>query len=772
MTDYIERRESIQQWLGNDPQLIAAAMANRYIGANPAIPHSYRVFSENGIMQTAEGLYDLNLAARLPLAQAGQYAYAYGLVWSDDDRSIDTLMLPFGPVRLYLNDEMLYRSTAVEELLPGAKVIVPVLFRKGWNTFLIEAVNTEAGFGCLFGAVEAKVRIMNVLSPFEDRAGTAGWVYSHAVSTRVYGIDNGMPDYRFTEEASGLHWLPELEWPKQKLDRPNCERIFGLPEQRAVAYSWTRLSFEQTKPASVWSGKVHGATTIWLDGQLILELTPAESGSFSHEIVRNVREGELLVRTESSEHAWGFELAIHASDGEQARFELPVPVHGASAQQTWLHVGPLAANAQLSPSEVQTMKRLFACSERSSGSESIRNSGHTYWSLDGPGMRVRPYYENAMLSNKWTTSGVTNFGRWDYPLGVTMYGLLRTARVLKREDIAQYAHAHIASCTEMYDYSLWDKEQYGFPSVNHQLVVMRMLDNSGSFGSAMLEAYLGAERQEEQQLRIAGVIADFIEHRLERREDGAYYRLCAGEYSADTMWADDLYMSTPFLCRYYRATGQRSYIDDAARQFLLYRQYLFLPISGVMSHVYDFKYNKATGVPWGRGNGWCLFSLSELLELMPEDHLDRPELLAFFEELCAGILVLQGESGLWHQVLTHPDAYEEASCTAMFVYAFARGVRFGWLEKPAAYEAAACKGWRGLISKAIDRQGNVHGVCSGSRYSYSADYYKYDLLTVLNDNHGIGIMLLAGVEMASLAEAMCVQKPAAEASEVISHGNR
>ncbi|WP_244878883.1 glycoside hydrolase family 88 protein [Paenibacillus lautus] len=39
------------------------------------------------------------------------------------------------------------------------------------------------------------------------------------------------------------------------------------------------------------------------------------------------------------------------------------------------------------------------------------------------------------------------------------------------------------------------------------------------------------------------------------------------------------------------------------------------------------------------------------------------------------------------------EAYEEASCTAMFAYAFARGVRFGWLENPAPFADAAIRAW-------------------------------------------------------------------------------
>lgn len=760
MTQYLERRESIHYWLGEDDHSILNVMANRYIGANPEIPFSYRVFSEEGIMQTEEGLYDINLAEKLPEALSGRYAYAFGLVWSDDERSIDTLMMPFGPIRLYVNEELLYRSTAAEELHTNAKVIVPMVFRKGWNTLLIEAVKTPAGFGCQFGAIEAKVRIMNVLSPFESREGAAGWVYSIDVPGRLYDSALGFPDYRQVEEASGLRWMPARNWQEDKLQKGNCERIFGLPKQSSAAYSWTKIAAQQSQ--SKWSGKVLGATTLWLDGRIILEI--ADAGDFRLELSPAIQGGNLLVRTESSEQGWGFELEILSSDGMSSIFELPVPIQGAAGdRQTWLHLGPLAADVWLEPSQVQTMKQVFDSGFKSSSAEIYETK--VYWSLDGPNQIVRPYYENAMLSNKWTTGSVTNFGRWDYPLGVTMYGLLRTSRALKRDDIASYAASHIRSCTDMYEYALWDKEQYGFPSINHQLVLMKMLDNCGSFGSAMLEAYLYEAQSEERLLRIADEIADFMANRLERLEDGAFYRLCEGEYSADTMWADDLYMSTPFLGRYYKATGDSRYMDDAARQFLLYRSYLFIPEHGVMSHVYDFKYDHATQIPWGRGNGWCLFSLSELLEILPADHTERPALLAFFRELCAGILALQGDSGLWHQVITRPDAYEEASCTAMFAYAFARGVRLGWLEDRDVYRVAALRAWRGLTGKAIDRQGNVHGVCSGSRYSFTSDYYSNDLLTVVNDNHGIGIMLLAGVEIDCMKKDLKEQKPVTEVND-------
>ena len=209
-------------------------------------------------------------------------------------------------------------------------------------------------------------------------------------------------------------------------------------------------------------------------------------------------------------------------------------------------------------------------------------------------------------------------------------------------------------------------------------------------------------------------------------------------------------MSVPFLCRYYQYSGKHRYIDDAANQFFGFKKRLYIPEHRLMSHVYDMDREKATGIPWGRGNGWTVFSLSELLQVLPKDHQHRDELIHFFRELCAGILALQDPEGMWHQVLTHPESYPETSCTSMFICAFSRGVRHGWLEEPDRYSEAAVRAWDALTRISIDREGNVHGVCRGSEFSFTPDYYINELLWKFNDTHGMGIVPLAGVEVIRL----------------------
>ena len=72
--------------------------------------------------------------------------------------------------------------------------------------------------------------------------------------------------------------------------------------------------------------------------------------------------------------------------------------------------------------------------------------------------------------------------------------------------------------------------------------------------------------------------------------------------------------------------------------------------------------------------------MTELLEVLPEDHPKRNDLIEFLNTLCEGYLALQDDEGMWHQVLNDHESYPETSCTSMFIYAFSRGIRFGWLK--------------------------------------------------------------------------------------------
>ncbi len=356
-----------------------------------------------------------------------------------------------------------------------------------------------------------------------------------------------------------------------------------------------------------------------------------------------------------------------------------------------------------------------------------------FWRFKYDELWLRPYY------------GEGNFGRWSYPLGVTLYGLLRTGQLLKSNEIKNYVKAHIERAVETFDYGLWDRDRHGGAASLHNLLCsIDSLDDCGAFGALVEEGKisLGCEGTE----RVCGYISDYIENRQARTPEGAFFRKeQLHSFHNRTMWLDDLYMSVPFLCRRYLLTGDEKYLDDCAKQFIQYKKMLYIKEEHLMSHVYDFRHDLATGVPWGRGNGWTVFSLSELLAVMPKTHKDRGTMEGIFKDLCGGYLRCQSPDGRWRQVLNEEDAYLETSCSAMFACAFTRGWRAGLLD--GSYAEAAKRAVDSILANSVDAEGNVYGVCRGSEFAFSPDYYKNDLPPRLNDTHGTGIVLLAIYEV-------------------------
>ncbi|MGM0126104.1 hypothetical protein IGI37_003505 [Enterococcus sp. AZ194] len=379
----------------------------------------------------------------------------------------------------------------------------------------------------------------------------------------------------------------------------------------------------------------------------------------------------------------------------------------------WLYCGPVKDSEQ--------PKMDFSVVQESSNGESI------YWEAPFVGAKVR-LSRNSSL-----------FAHWTYWMGVTLYGFLEASEYFSQEEWKTYSIHSVEQIITHDDYGQWDRKVYQYPLINTQFYWLRELDDCGSFGSLMLES-LNYE-QNEKIFPIAYRIANFMKDETLRQADGAFYR------ENDTMWVDDLYMSVPFLVRYWELSQKECYLTDAINQMKFFRERFFINEKNIMSHIFDTRFKKANQLPWSRGNGWVMFSLSELLEKMPATHERRDEVEAFYNELSVGIIASQDTNGLWHQLLDDKEAYFESSSTAMFICALSRGIRNGYLQEKLIEKATETvqKAWEGLAEFCIDKSGNLYGVCRGSGFSFSRDYY-HSLGWLLNDAHGTGIVALAGVE--------------------------
>jgi rhamnogalacturonyl hydrolase YesR len=180
-------------------------------------------------------------------------------------------------------------------------------------------------------------------------------------------------------------------------------------------------------------------------------------------------------------------------------------------------------------------------------------------------------------------------------------------------------------------------------------------------------------------------------------------------------WIDDMYMITELQLQAYRATGDKKYLDRTALEMVAYLDKLQKP-NGLFYHGPEFPFF------WGRGNGWVAGGMTELLSDLPKNHPKRARIMEGYTKMMASLLKYQGADGAWHQLLDHPESYEESSCTAMFTYAMIVGAKKGWL-KDKAYAQAARKGWLGLNKLFIDKDGLVDKVCVGTGQTNSLEFY-------------------------------------------------
>jgi unsaturated rhamnogalacturonyl hydrolase len=191
-------------------------------------------------------------------------------------------------------------------------------------------------------------------------------------------------------------------------------------------------------------------------------------------------------------------------------------------------------------------------------------------------------------------------------------------------------------------------------------------------------------------------------------------------------WIDDMYMMTLLQVQAFRATGDRTYIDRAAREMTAYLDKLQQP-NGLFYHAPDVPFF------WGRGNGWTAAGMAELLRSLPADHPNRPQILKGYRKMLATLLEYQGEDGMWRQLIDRPEAWPETSCTGMFTFALVTGVKHGWLEAN-PYKRAARKAWLGLIGY-INADSDVREVCEGTNKQNDYQYYL-DRKRNIGDLHG------------------------------------
>jgi unsaturated rhamnogalacturonyl hydrolase len=206
-------------------------------------------------------------------------------------------------------------------------------------------------------------------------------------------------------------------------------------------------------------------------------------------------------------------------------------------------------------------------------------------------------------------------------------------------------------------------------------------------------------------------------------------------------------MSVPALGQMGKLTGDARYYDDAVKQVLQFSQRMFVKEKGLYMHGWIQGMEVHPAFHWARANGWAILAMTELLDVLPEDHPGRAAVLEQYRTHVRGLAACQRSDGLWTQLLDRNDSYPETSASAIFVYCFARGIDRGWLD-PLAHGPMTSLGWN-AVAKKVNDKGQVEGTCVGTGMAFDPAFYYYRPTNVLAA-HGYGPVLLAGAEMITL----------------------
>jgi unsaturated rhamnogalacturonyl hydrolase len=276
-----------------------------------------------------------------------------------------------------------------------------------------------------------------------------------------------------------------------------------------------------------------------------------------------------------------------------------------------------------------------------------------------------------------------------YATGVTHAGMLSAADATGDKRYSEFVRRRLQFIGDTIPYFTAQAEKIGVANSNfRRLLAPASLDDSGSMCAAMIKA-----RQLGLGPDLMPVIqrwADYIRFKEIRIADGTIAR---HRPQPESLWADDAYMCIPALAQMGKLTGDPAWFDEAAKQAVQLARHLFNKDVGLYMHGKHMNQPLVAEFRWGRANGWVILAQCELLDVLPENHPLRPEILATYRRHVQALAELQSGAGLWHQMLDKPDSYLESSATAMFVYGIAHGINKGWLNAATYGSVAQAAGW-------------------------------------------------------------------------------
>ena len=185
---------------------------------------------------------------------------------------------------------------------------------------------------------------------------------------------------------------------------------------------------------------------------------------------------------------------------------------------------------------------------------------------------------------------------------------------------------------------------------------------------------------------------------------------------------DCLHFDPPFFTGLGKALNNSSYTDIGMEQAIAYVDALQMP-SGIFDHFFLNGVEGTCGQGWGRGQGWALLGLMDVLHQIPKSHPGYQKLVGAAQKLIDGMIKLQREDGRWWCVIDSERSGEEGSTAGFMATGFARAIKLGIIDK-SKVEPAMIKALNGVIAD-TNGEGQLQNVTAAVMASTRKSHYEF-----------------------------------------------
>lgn len=336
-----------------------------------------------------------------------------------------------------------------------------------------------------------------------------------------------------------------------------------------------------------------------------------------------------------------------------------------------------------------------------------------------------------------------DFRVWHYGESVGLEGLVRIGELLNEPRYGAWVHGLLRG---------WAARRLPFAELDNTLpgkVLCQLAERHGD--ELLTEAACEAADYLKARPALRGVALPFRRAPLREPFGGEALDDAGRALLADPgpgVFVDPLHFDPPFFVHLGALTGSGTLVDAGAEQARALTA-LLQDESGLFWHFFLERTGERYGLGWGRGQGWALLGLVDVLERLPEGHARYEPLRGALVKLADGLRSTQNEDGGWFAVIGDPGSGPESSTAAFVAAGFAAAVAHGLL--PSEYMEAARAAWAHTASR-VGADGVLDGVSANVWASTAPSHYASVPPGGLVP-WGQGPLLLAAAELAGAERA-------------------